>query len=182
MTCRAEKDAIARRAADIVNHDVVILDAGTTTGRLAHYLRGRVGLTVVTCGLSALRELVDDPDIALVLLGGRVRHVSEGTVGPYAELTLRRITAGAAFLGADGLAAGRGICEADPAQTSLKELMAARAREVYVLADSTKLGHPPLDAWAPLDRPWTLVTDSAARPDQLAPFRDLPNVRVLVAE
>jgi hypothetical protein len=43
------------------------------------------------------------------------------------------------FLGADAVTAEDGICEADHAQTRLKELMARRGNAVYVLADSSKL-------------------------------------------
>ena len=183
LAARQEKDAIARHAAELVggDGDTVLLDAGTTTGRLAHHLRVHTGLTVATSGLSALNELAGADGVTLILLGGHVRHVSQGVVGPYAEMVLRRLTVDRAFLGADGLVAGRGICEAEPTQAALKELMAGQAREVYVLADSTKLGQAPLDAWAPLPPAWTLITDDGARPEQLAPFRELTGVRVVTA-
>ncbi|MGW2325994.1 DeoR/GlpR family DNA-binding transcription regulator [Streptomyces sp. NPDC001700] len=176
----AEKDRIGRwAAARIAQGDTVILDAGTTTGRLAHHLRARTELTVITSGLTALRALAEVDGIELITLAGTLRHVSQGFVGPLAELTLSRLTADKVFLGADGLDARRGICEASLQQTSLKEMMADRGREVYVLADSSKLGESPFSAWAPLDRPWTLVTDSGATDDQLAPFRALPDTEVI---
>jgi DeoR/GlpR family transcriptional regulator of sugar metabolism len=154
----AEKDRIARwAAAQIADGETVILDAGTTTGRLAHHLRGRSGLTVITSGLTAVAELADVSDIELVVLGGSVRHISQGLVGPLAELALSRLTADRVFLGADGLDAALGICEASLVQTRLKEQMAARAREVYVLADAGKLGRAPFGAWAQLPGPWTPV-------------------------
>jgi DeoR/GlpR family transcriptional regulator of sugar metabolism len=58
------------------------------------------------------------------------------------------------FLGADAVTAEDGICEADHAQTRLKELMARRGNLVYVLADSSKLGLRPIHACARL-APWT---------------------------
>ncbi|AGP53039.1 DeoR family transcripitonal regulator [Streptomyces rapamycinicus NRRL 5491] len=176
----AEKDRIGRwAAARIGPGDTVVLDAGTTTGRLAHHLRARAELTVITCGLTALRELAESDGIELITLGGTLRHVSQGFVGPLAELALSRLTADKVFLGADGLDARLGICEASLQQTSLKEMMADRGKEVYVLADSSKLGQSPFTAWAPLDRPWTLVTDSGATDDQLGPFRALPDTEVI---
>ena len=84
---------------------------------------------------------------------------------------MRRISAQRVFLGADGIVAGRGICEATDAQASLKTLMAAQAEEVYVLAAADKLGRAVSHAWTALDRPWTLITDAAATEEQLAPFR-----------
>jgi DeoR/GlpR family transcriptional regulator of sugar metabolism len=50
--------------------------------------------------------------------------------------------------------------------------MARRGREVYVLADSSKLGLRPFHAWARLALPRTLVTDDGADPGQVQKFRD----------
>ena len=117
----------------------------------------------------------------LTLLGGHVRQPSMGTVGPLAELVLCRITADRVFLGADGLAAGRGLCEATQEQAALKARMMAQAKQVYVLADSSKLGYTGQQAWTPLERPWTLITDAGASPAQLAPFQADPLVTLLLA-
>lgn len=57
--------------------------------------------------------------------------------------------------------------------------MLDRAREVYVLADSSKLGQAPFNAWTPFARAWTLVTDDAATGEQLEAFRALPGVTVV---
>jgi DeoR/GlpR family transcriptional regulator of sugar metabolism len=178
----AEKERIAAWAADrIAPGDTVILDAGTTTGRVARRLRAHADLTVITNGLTALTELHDADGVEVILLGGALRHVSQGFVGPLAELALSRLTADKVFLGADGLDARRGICEGSLTQTALKELMAERADEVYALADSSKLGEAPFTAWAPgpLRRPWTLVTDAGATPERLAPFRELATATVV---
>jgi len=126
-------------------------------------------------------ELASADDIDLVVLGGKLRHVSQGLVGPLTDLSLSRLTAHRVFLGADGLRADLGICEADLVQTRNKELMAERGRHVYVLADSTKLGADPFDAWARLPGPYTLVTDDLARDEDLAPFRQQENVTVVLA-
>ncbi|HEV3380556.1 MAG TPA: DeoR/GlpR family DNA-binding transcription regulator [Trebonia sp.] len=178
----AQKERIARLAAGFVaDGETLILDAGTTTGHLAGRLRGRERLTVITNGMTTLTELADAEDVHVVCLGGDLRHISHGFVGPLTEFSLARLTADRAFLGADGLDARFGICEASPVQTRLKELMMDRAEHVYVLADSSKLGSAPFDAWAPIQRPWTLITDSEATQEQLAPFLALERVTVLVA-
>ncbi len=114
------------------------------------------------------------------MLGGTLRHISHGFVGPLTDMNLKRVTADRVFLGADGLTADRGICEASAIQTHAKELMAACANRVYVLADSSKIGHRPFNAWAPLEVPWTLVTDAGATESQLAPFRESSCVEVIV--
>jgi DeoR/GlpR family transcriptional regulator of sugar metabolism len=178
---RAQKDAIGRwAAAQVADGETVMLDAGTTVARAAHHLRGRAGLTVVTNGLTSIMELADADDIEVVVLGGSLRHISHGLVGPITDMTLQRLSAHRVFLGADGLTADRGICEASSVQTRTKEIMAARGGHIYVLADGTKIGAAPFTAWAPLDRPWTLVTDAGATEERLAPFRARDHITIEV--
>jgi DeoR/GlpR family transcriptional regulator of sugar metabolism len=59
--------------------------------------------------------------------------------------------------------------------------MVEQAREVFVLADASKLGRADSHWWTPLGRPWTLVTDSGADPERLAEFTSRPEVTVTVA-
>ncbi len=177
---RAEKDAIGRWCADLVaDGETIMLDAGTTTGRVAAALRNRSSLTVITSGVTSLLELASATGVEVILLGGRLRHISQGLVGAMTDLTLSRVTADRVFLGADAIHAQLGICEADLEQTRTKELMAQRGRDVYVLADSSKLGRAPFDAWAQVGT-YTLVTDRNATPEQLEPFRDA-GIRVEIA-
>jgi DeoR family fructose operon transcriptional repressor len=159
----------------------LILDAGTTTGALARHLRGRRDIQVVTNNLLALATLSTEPGITLTMLGGSVRKLSMGTIGPLAEMALDRISADRLFLGADGLVAERGLCEASQEQAALKEKMMERATTVYVLADSSKLGFAGQIAWTPMRRPWILITDSGATREQIESFRRLPNVTVMIA-
>ncbi|MFK0293675.1 DeoR/GlpR family DNA-binding transcription regulator [Streptomyces sp. NPDC090442] len=137
---RTEKAAIARAAAGLVRSgDVVLLDAGTTAARLAHELRARSDLTVVTNGLSALVELAD-AEVEVVVLGGRLRRPNESLLGTRTDQALRRLTPDLAFLGVDGLDPRRGVNCPDVEQAALKETMARCARAAWVLADGSKLG------------------------------------------
>ncbi|WP_326795374.1 DeoR/GlpR family DNA-binding transcription regulator [Streptomyces sp. NBC_01808] len=157
------KQAIARAAAALVEPgEHLLLDAGSTVGALAHELRTAQDLTVATTGLTALNELTDAEGVRLRCLGGDLRPLSQGFVGPLAEAALERLTFDRVFLGTDGIAPGIGVCEADLAQTRLKELMARRADHVYVLAHAAKLGRRPFHAWAQLPAGWTLITDAEA--------------------
>jgi DeoR/GlpR family transcriptional regulator of sugar metabolism len=170
-----QKRAIARAAEErAAGCRMVLLDAGTTVGALAERLAARSGLTVATPGLTSINVLAGVPGIDLVVLGGTVRRLSLGMVGPLAESAVSKLSADAVFLGADGVVAGRGVCEARPEQSALKQLMIDRSREVYVLADAAKLGRADSHWWAAFDRPWTLITDAGASEEQLRPFREDP--------
>lgn len=159
------KRAIARwAAAQIQPGETLLLDAGSTVGALAHELRTAKNVTVATTGLTALQELADVQNVHVECLGGTLRPLSQGFVGPLTEAALERLTFDRVFLGTDGVSPEHGICEADLRQTRLKELMARRADHVYVLAHAAKVGRRPFHAWATLPAGWTLVTDDAADP------------------
>jgi DeoR/GlpR family transcriptional regulator of sugar metabolism len=167
----AAKRAIARYGASCVRPgESVLLDAGTTVGALATELRLLDDLVVATTGLTAIEELAGHPTIRVECLGGTYRAVSKSFVGPLAESALEHLSFDRVFLGADGVRADRGICEAALEQTRLKELMARAGGAVVVLAHGDKIGRGAFHAWARLSPPWTLVTDESADEKALATF------------
>jgi DeoR family fructose operon transcriptional repressor len=177
---RKQKDAIARAAAALIEDgDMVVLDAGTTTGRLAWHLRDRAGLTVVVVGVNALSVLAEAPGIDLIVLGGRIRHPNEGVVGPFAEEQLRWLRPDMVFIGTDGLTA-RGLCCPSLEQARLKHAMLRCGRRACVLTDSSKLGSEPFAYWAPLDRDHTVIIDDGAGPGELDPLRSVPGCHISV--
>lgn len=163
------KSAIAQRALELVPQTgTVFIDAGTTCGALSRLLAAstdHAGLSVVTRGLETAVTLADARDIDLVVLGGRVRRMSHGLVGPLADFAISRLGFDAAFLGADAVDPVRGIGEPTLEETYVKEAVAANARLVAVLADASKLAVSDTPAWTRLPGPWRLITDEKAPAD-----------------
>jgi DeoR family transcriptional regulator, fructose operon transcriptional repressor len=169
---RAAKAAIAELAASLLRDgERLILDGGSTVEAFGRRLRGR-RCGIITNNLPLLPMLATEPEIDVLVLGGGLRSISMATTGPLAEQALRHLAADRCFLSADGVLAERGLCEATLEQASLKRLMMTQAGEVFVLADASKLGRMNQPFWAPLDRPWTLITDAAASAEQCALFED----------
>ncbi|QCP54652.1 DeoR/GlpR transcriptional regulator [Trinickia violacea] len=181
-TQREQKEAIAQAAAlHVADGETVLLDGGTTCAALARHLVTRQDLHVVTNNLLAVSTLVNASGVRLTMIGGDVRASSMSTLGPLAELALSRLTVDCAFLGADGVVAGFGLCEASAQQAWLKECIVARAAEVIVLADTDKLGRARQQHWTPIQRDWRLITSWMADEAMLLPFRALGEVTVEVA-
>jgi DeoR/GlpR family transcriptional regulator of sugar metabolism len=177
-----EKDAIASVAAGLIQDaDVVILDAGTTTGRLAWYLRERADVTVITNAVNVLQTLSRESGPDVVVLGGGLRRINQALIGGLAESNLSRLRADRVFLGAEGISE-LGISCPTMAQSYLKELMLQHADEAYVLADHTKLSAMPFAYTTALGRPFTLITDADASIDQLAAWRALENATLMLAK
>ncbi|AQZ64196.1 Transcriptional repressor of the fructose operon, DeoR family [[Actinomadura] parvosata subsp. kistnae] len=133
-----DKEAVAARAARLVaDGDVVLLDIGTTTMRLARRLRGR-RVTVVTSSLAVLDVLRTDPDVELLLLGGMVRRPYHSLVGVLTEAALGQVVADRVFLGASGVRPDGQLVDTTLAEVPLKRAMMAAAGQVVLLVDRHK--------------------------------------------
>ncbi|MDR5734540.1 DeoR/GlpR family DNA-binding transcription regulator [Caballeronia sp. LZ025] len=179
---REQKESIARAAArHVQDGDTLFLDGGTTTAALARCLAGRKDIQVITNNLLAVGALAS-ADVRVTLIGGDVRPSSMSTLGPIAQVALSRLTFDKAFLGADGVVAGRGLCEATAEQAFLKECIVAQAASVFVLVTSDKLERASQQHWTPLEREWTLITDSIADDAAIERFSQRGSVNVERAE
>lgn len=175
---QAEKEAIGEAAAaHIVAGDTIFLDSGTTTAALARALAAREGIHVVTNNL-LVAQILASTKIQLTLIGGEVRGTSMSTLGPMAQLALTRITVDKAFLGADGVVPGRGLCEATADQAYLKECLMRQAASIFVLATADKLNRDSQQHWAPIEKPWTLITDADAQHAGLHVFEKTAGVTI----
>ncbi len=101
-----------------------------------------------------------------------MRATSLSSGGPIAEATMRRLFADTAFISARGLSLRRGLTEANPAESALKEIMLVNATRAVALVDSSKLDRTALSLFAPLERIDVLVTDDGADPATLDRLRD----------
>ncbi len=132
------KDAIGRRAAEMVEDgDVILLDIGTTVHRLAAHLRGRQ-VTVMTANMAVYEELVPDPDIELILLGGVVRRNYRSLVGFLTSDAVRQLRADKLFMGTSGVRSDGTLMDTTMDEVPVRRAMIASADQVVLLADAAK--------------------------------------------
>lgn len=167
-------------------HGSVLLDGGSTTGCLAAAMSAaaREGalepVTVVTNSPSAGVELSHARDVEVLLLGGRLRPVTETVVGAQTNALLSSISADVAFLGSNGLSAVLGLTTPDAEEAAAKRLIAARSQRVIALVDSTKFGAEHLCTFADLSTIDVLITD-AVPPSSLAEALNRAEIEVVIA-
>jgi DeoR/GlpR family transcriptional regulator of sugar metabolism len=168
----AQKDAIAMRAADLVEDgQTVLLDIGTTTHRLARQLRGR-SLTVITSSMAVFEELADDGGIQLLLLGGMLRREYRSLVGFLTEDNLRQVHADRLFLGTSGVRPDGRVMDTTVIEVPVKRAMIAASDRVILLADSAKFpGSGMASVCGPEDLD-TVVTDAPADTRTAARLRE----------
>lgn len=161
-----EKERVAKAALDeLPDGGAVILDAGTTTVRLAELLPSDRELTVVTHALPVAMVLAMRPNITLHLVGGTVRGRTLAAVGSWAERELADIHADVAFLGTNGLSVEHGLTTPDLAEAAVKRALVANARRTVVLTDHSKIGRVEFAHVVPLSQVDTIITDSGVEPE-----------------
>jgi DeoR/GlpR family transcriptional regulator of sugar metabolism len=167
----AQKDAIARAAAALVEPGAsVAVSGGTTTYAVARELRQVPDLTVVTNSVPVAellhRELLHQErnGPAVVLTGGE-RTPSDALVGPVAVAALRTLHVDWLFLGVHGVDGRAGFTTPNLVEAETNRALIASARRVVVAADSSKWGVVGLSSIARLDEVDVLVTDDALDAD-----------------
>ncbi|NEE04317.1 DeoR/GlpR family DNA-binding transcription regulator [Phytoactinopolyspora halotolerans] len=174
------RDAVARRAADLVREgDVLMLDIGTTVHQFSTYLHGR-SVTVMTSNLAVYEELVPDPEIELILLGGVVRRNYRSLVGFLTEDCVRQVRAGRLFMGTSGVRPDGTVVDTTAVEVPGRRAMIASSDQVILLADESKF---PGNGYATVCGPDALdvvVTNDGASPDTLDTLRE-SGVEVITA-
>ena len=189
-----EKTRIAEAALALIPQDrtgSILIDAGSTTEGLAELLAARMAtsaaisgpaeeLVVITHSLPVATKLSGEPGIALHLLGGKVRGITQAAVGQSTVEAARRIRPDIAFIGTNGIHAAFGLSTPDPEEAAVKAAFVQSARRIVVLADSSKLDAETLVQFASLKDLDTLITDTKPSQDLADALADA-GVEVVVA-
>jgi len=177
-----EKDAIGRRAAELVGGgQIIIVDSGSTTWCVARHLKHREGLTVVTNGINIAEEFVENDDSHVFLLGGKVVKKSMSLVGPVAEAELQKYNADFVFMGTSGISLRKGFTSSDIYEAEIKRAMVAAGQKVVVVADHSKFMRQALISYSTFQDIDILITSSLADPAILTEISRL-GVQVVVCE
>lgn len=177
----AEKERIARVAlAELPDEGSILLDAGTTTARLADALPNDRELVVLTNALPIAMSLSIRPNITVLILGGKVRGRTQAAVDAWALQALADSYVDVAFIGTNGISPERGLTTPDTTESAVKRGMIHAARRSVVLADHTKVGQDHLSRFAGLDEIDTFITDTGVDA-QIADELRAQGLKVLLA-
>ena len=133
-----EQAQLAGYAADLIKEgDVVFLEASTTNELLIPHLSNRQ-VTVVTNSIHHAVKLVD-LGISTRIIGGKVKHSTDASIGSTALEQIRQLNFDCAFIGANGVDANY-FTTPDMEEAVIKRTVIANAQKAYVLADASKLG------------------------------------------
>ncbi|MFJ4228383.1 DeoR/GlpR family DNA-binding transcription regulator [Paenarthrobacter nicotinovorans] len=187
---QAEKLRIASAALALIPEPTtgsILLDAGSTTETLAELLAQRTPsansteeLVVITHAIPIAGKLSSTQGIALQILGGRVRGLTQAAVGQSTVEAAYRLRPDIAFVGTNGIHPVFGLSTPDPEEAAVKAAFVKSARRVVALADSSKLDAETLVQFATLKDVDTLITDQQPSAELSAALADA-GVDVVVA-
>lgn len=160
-----EKRRIARAAAErLADAETVFIDEGFTPQLVAEALPATRPLTVITASLPTAAALSDAPGISVLLLGGRLRGLTMGTVDHWATNMLGEMVIDLAYLGANGISREHGLTTPDPAVGAVKATAVRVARRKIFVGVHTKFGVATFFKFAEVTDFEAIVTDTALSP------------------
>jgi len=174
-----KKAAIARKAAEfILPGDRIILDSGSTLTELARCVASVENLTVVTNALNIALIMGANPSCQLMVTGGEFKAPTLSLTGDKAALFFQNIYVDKLFLATGGVSPALELTYPGINDLPVKNAMIQVAREIYLLADSTKFGKVAFASLGSMKAVQYLITDAGIDPDIAERIADL-GVRII---
>jgi DeoR family glycerol-3-phosphate regulon repressor len=166
LVAQQEKRLIGQAAAAFVpDHSSLFINLGTTTEEVARAIAGRTGLLVVTNNINVATELYRNPAIDVVIAGGSIRPSDGGIIGHMAVEMIRNYSVDLAVIGTSAIDPDGTLLDYDVREVQVSRAIMENARQVILVADSSKFSrHAPVRI-ARLSEIDILVTDRLPSPE-----------------
>lgn len=166
------KDTIGRAAAELVQDgDAVFLDTSSTALAIARHLVDRRYVTIVTNSMAIVQEMLNHPNLNVVVPGGRLRRETASLIGTDGLEALRQFNVQRGFFGAHGISLTEGLTDVSAEEADVKRQMVTLCRQVIAVLDATKWGRIGLASFALLDDIDIVITDHDAPAELVAQVR-----------
>lgn len=153
-----KKRAIARRAVELCEEgDEIIINGGTTTFQMVHYLATR-RMQVFTNSFPIAEHLLTHTKNTVVVPGGTIYREQNIILSPFENDGSKHFSARKMFMGAQGVSA-LGVMEVDAMVVQAEEKLISQADELILLVDSSKFERRSSLILCGLDRVSRIVTD-----------------------
>lgn len=154
------KARIGRKAAQFVqDDDSLILDSGSTITEMARNLGSKKNLRIITNALNIALLLGTEMSCEILVTGGEFKAPTLSLTGESAARLFEGIHVGKCFLAAGGVSLEAGLTYPGLNDLHVKKAMIQAAAEVYLLADSTKIGRAAFASLGPVELARYLITD-----------------------
>ena len=166
----------------IENGDSIILDSGTTITEIAQRMENFSNLNIITSSLNIALTLGSRFNMQVMLTGGEFKPPTLSVTGEQAAKFFDdTIMVGKLFLAATGISEDGIITYPGLSDIPLKRAMIRAAREVFLVADSTKMGKLSFAALGNVEMVHHIITDPGISEKYIAMFQNR-GVDVILSE
>ena len=157
------KDALARTAVRQFKPGMtVFIDAGTTNLAIAQAIPAGLPLTVITNAPMIAAILLDQADIDVIMIGGRLDNRSGAVLGAKAMQDAANFHPDLCVLGSCGLDMTSGATASFYEEAEFKRFVALQSRQVMAAVTNEKLGVPTPFAVIPLEKIGSVLVEHDA--------------------
>jgi DeoR family transcriptional regulator of aga operon len=168
----AQKARIGQAAAGLVHYgDTIFLDASTTAQAIIPHLKSLSELTVITNSLKTAINLLDAPQIHVILPGGSLRRASISLVGQPQNDLVKDINVQVGFFGARGLTVSEGLTDVNLEEVKMKRSMVEHCQRTVGVLDARKWGKVSAASFAHPGQIDVIISDSNAPDDLVSQIR-----------
>jgi len=155
------KRMIAKRAVELcTDGESVIINGGSSTFMMAEFLQDR-RMNILTNSFVLAHELLENSHNKITLPGGEVYRKQSIILSSFENDTTQNYEGSKMFMGCPGISE-IGVMETDPLLILAEQKLRKRAKNLIVLADSTKIGVKGNLIFSPLSDVDMVITDSNA--------------------
>lgn len=155
-----EKKRIAIAASNLIEDgETIFLGSGTTVAEVSKLLVNRKNITVITNSILVINNLVEHPEITVIMLGGILRHSEFSLIGHLTNEALSGLRADKVIIGIHSIDCQYGLTSGYMPEIVTDRAILGIGKQKIVLADHTKCGKVSIAFLAPVNSVDILVTD-----------------------
>ena len=177
-----QKNKIGITAASLVQpHETIFLDSGSTTPFVAKHIDREIPITVLCYTFTNALEFYSRTNTNLILLGGYFHRDSNIFHSDESRALINNTRADRAFISTAGLDPDLGLTTFFYFEADIKREMIRSARQIILVADSSKFGKISVTHFTGLDEVDTVITDSGI-PDEYRKILGDRGLELIIAD
>ncbi len=176
-----KKVRIGKKASEFIHDwDAIIIDSGSTTTEVAKNLSEKQHLKIITNALNIALIVGSYPSFELMVTGGEFKAPTLSLTGEKAANFFHQLHVNKLFLATAGISWELGLTYPGLSDLPVKKAMIESATQVYLVADSTKIGKSSFASLGGIDLIHYFITDDGISDHDRAMFEQ-KGVNVIIA-
>ncbi len=168
-----KKVSIAKKAVNLIHEgSVIFIDGGTTCQELVRLIPPKLKLTCFTVSMPVALQLLTNPDIKVIFIGGEISREAQISIGAYTVHQLSEIRFDYSFIGTGYVDSIHGLTEFDWDIVQMKKAVINASKKTVLLCISEKLNSQHQYKTCDINSINTMITELAPENNLLNLYRN----------